>query len=207
VSFDPEYVQRGYVAKVDTATLQVVARCLVGFQPDELEIVGNKIYVVNSGGYMFPDYESTVSVIDIASFTEAKRIEVAVNLHRLKADRHGNLWVSSRGDYFGVPSRLFWVDTRTDTYGGMLPVAVSEMTLDGDSLYLYGTEFSYNTFDWTVTYGIVDVAKKEVVTRSFITDGTDRTGRAVLLQPLRQNEVGSTRADRRYTGTLCNALQ
>ena len=174
VEINPNYEQIGYVAKVDTATLQVVGRCLVGFQPDELEIIGNKIYVANSGGYMVPNYESTVSVIDIQSFTEIKRIDVAINLHRLKADRHGNLWVSSRGDYYDVPSRLYWIDAKTDTYGGMLPVAVTEMTLDGDSLYLYSAEFNYNTFDWTVTYGIIDVTTKEIITRNFITDGTDK---------------------------------
>ena len=36
VTNSPDYDQIGYVAKVDTATLQVVARCEVGFQPDEL---------------------------------------------------------------------------------------------------------------------------------------------------------------------------
>ena len=174
VKLDPEYEQTGYVAKVDTATLQVVAQCLVGFQPDELEIVGNKIYVANSGGYMFPNYESTVSVIDIPSFTETKRIEVAINLHRLQADRHGNLWVSSRGDYYGVPSRLFRIDTKTDTCCGVINVAATELYLDGDSLYLYGTEWSYNGYDWAISFGIVDVAKRELVTRNFLADGAER---------------------------------
>ena len=98
VRIDPDYKQTGFVAKVDTATLQVVDTCLVGFQPDELEIVDNKIYVANSGGYMVPNYENTVSVIDIGSFTEVRRIPVAINLHHLRADRHGQLWISSRGD-------------------------------------------------------------------------------------------------------------
>ena len=50
VVIDPEYEQLGFVAKINTVTLEVVDRCLVGFQPDELEIVGDKIYVANSGG-------------------------------------------------------------------------------------------------------------------------------------------------------------
>ncbi|MDR1679579.1 MAG: YncE family protein [Prevotellaceae bacterium] len=173
VEINPNYEQRGYVAKVDTASLQIVAKCLVGFQPDELEIVNGKIYVANSGGYMFPNYESTVSVIDISSFTETKRIEVDVNLHRLEADRHGVVWVSSRGDYFGASSRLYWIDTKTDTYGGMLDVAVSEMTINGDSLYLYSTEFSQVTFEEIVTYGIVDVKTKQIVTRNFLAGGAE----------------------------------
>ena len=174
VEINPNYEQTGYVAKIDTATFEVVATCLVGFQPDELEIVGNKMYVANSGGYMVPFYENSVSVIDLKSFKEMKRIEVAINLHRLEADSNGHLWVSSRGDYYDIPSRLFWIDTQEDTVGGSLDIPVSEMTLDGDSLYLYSTEFSYHDMDWTVTYGIIDVSKKEIVTRNFITDGTEK---------------------------------
>ncbi|MDR2804195.1 MAG: YncE family protein [Dysgonamonadaceae bacterium] len=174
VEINPDYKQIGYVAKVDTATLQEVAQCLVGFQPDELEIVDDKIYVANSGGYIVPNYENTVSVIDINSFTEIKRIPVEINLHHLRADKHGNLWVSSRGDYYNVASRLFWIDTKTDTYGGALDIPIAEFTLDGDSLYIIGNQWSYVTYEWTVAFGIVDVAKKEIVTRNFITDGEDK---------------------------------
>jgi DNA-binding beta-propeller fold protein YncE len=174
VEINPNYEQRGYVAKVDTASFQVVDRCLVGFQPDELEIVGNKLYVANSGGYMFPNYESTVSVIDLAGFAETKRIEVARNLHRLCADRHGNLWVTSRGDYYTQPSRLYRVDTRRDQLVDSLDIAVSNFCLDGDSLYLYSVEWSYMAMASVTTYGIVDVARREIVSRNFITDGTEQ---------------------------------
>jgi len=56
----------------------------------------------------------------------------------------------------------------------MLDIGVSGMTLDGDSLYLYSGEFNYSTFEYTVTYGIIDVTTKQIVTRNFITDGTDK---------------------------------
>lgn len=173
VELNPVYQQKGYVAKVDTTTLKVVDRCLVGFQPDELEIVNKKIYVANSGGYILPNYENTVSVIDIESFTETKRIEVAINLHRLRADTHGNLWVSTRGDYFNSPSRLYWINSNSDQLVDSLDIAVSNFHLDGDSLYTCATEWSYITMQEIITYGIVDVAKKEIVTRNFISDGTD----------------------------------
>lgn len=174
VELNPNYEQLGYVAKVDTATLQVIDRCVVGFQPDELEIVNEKIYVANSGGYMFPNYENTVSVIDIDKFIESKRVKVARNLHRLRADEYGNLWVSSRGDYYHQPSRLYWINTFSDRLVDSLDIAVSNFHLDGDSLYVYSTEWSYINMDNVITYGIVDVHKKEVVTRNFISDGTDQ---------------------------------
>jgi DNA-binding beta-propeller fold protein YncE len=47
------------------------------------------------------------------------------------------------------------------------------MTRSGDNLYVYSTEWSYITNDWTVTYATVDTRTKQIVTRNFITDGTD----------------------------------
>lgn len=173
VEINPDYRQTGYVAKVDTATLRVVATCEVGFQPDELEVVGGKLYVANSGGYMVPSYENTVSVIDLETFTETKRIPVAPNLHRLRVDRYGTLWVSSRGDYRTVPSNLFCIDTRTDAVTDTLGTACSNLCVVGDSIYLYSAEWSYVTMDNAVTYGVVDVRTKSLVTDRFITDGTE----------------------------------
>ena len=167
VQIDPEYRQAGYVAKVDTATLRVVATCTVGYQPDELAVAGGKLYVANSGGYMFPNYENTLSVIDLATFTEVKRIPVAVNLHRVRADRHGQLWVTSRGDYDTVPSRLCCVDTRTDAVTDTLDIPCSDLWIDGDSLYLYGTDWSSGE----ANYGIVDVRTRQPVADRLLPDG------------------------------------
>ena len=175
VTIDPDYKQRGYVAKIDTATLQVVDTCVVGFQPDGLDIVNGKIYVANSGGYMVPNYENTLSVIDLASFKQEKRLPVAINLNLVMSDHHGVLWISSRGDYYSVPSKLYAYDTRKQQLVDSLDVRVGNMWLDGDSLYIVASEWSYVTMSNTPSYTIVDVATHQVVTRNFITDGTDKS--------------------------------
>lgn len=169
VVIDATKAQIGYVAKTDTATLQVVDTFHVGFQPDELEIVGNKLYVANSGGYMVPNYESTVTVIDLETRSR-KTIETAINLHRLRADRYGQIWVSSRGDYYGHPSRLYSIDTHTDQVTDSVCTAVSNMWLDGDSLYICATEFNYETYDTEISYAIVNVQTHELMTHNFIQD-------------------------------------
>lgn len=178
IEINPYYAQKGYVAKVDTATFAIVDKCIVGFQPDCLEITAGKIYVANSGGYMgagnTDKYERTVSVIDMASFKEEKRIDVAYNLHHIKADKRGDLWVTSRGDYKQLPSRLYFIDKTQQKVTDTLPIAVSNYYLDGDSLYVYSTAWSYITYSNVITYGIVNTHTHEIVTRSFITDGTDQ---------------------------------
>ena len=174
VEINPDYEQLGYVAKVDTATLEVVDRCIVGFQPDELDIADGKIFVANSGGYMVPNYENTVSVIDIATFREVERIEVAINLHRVICDSRGQLWISSRGDYYEEESKLYCYDIRKRRMVAELDVPVSSMHLDGDSLYIVSVGWSYITMQNEVTYAIVDTRSHEKVCDNFITDGTDK---------------------------------
>lgn len=165
----------GYVAKIDTASLKVVDECIVGYQPEEMAIVGDKLYVANSGGYRVPNYDRTVSVIDLTTFTKINKIDVAINLHRITPDNYGNLYVSSRGDYYHTPSKTFIIDTRTDKVTGEIAdLPNSNMTLCRDSLYVYSAEWSYISNEWTVSYAIVDTRTKQVVTRNFIKDGTDK---------------------------------
>lgn len=187
-----EHAQIGYVAKFDTATLQVVNTCHVGYQPDELEVVGNKLYVANSGGYMVPNYETTLSVIDLDSFDEIGRIEVAPNLYRVRKDRYGQLWVSSRGDYqydaasrTGHQPKLYCIDPAKGEVIDSMEINVSNCCLDGDSIYIVGSSFNYNTMESEVTYGIVNVETHEVVTKAFINDPSVdiQTPYGILVQP------------------------
>jgi len=173
VQINPDYQQVGYVAKIDTASLQILSQCLVGLQPDGLAVANGKIYVANSGGYLSPNYENTISVIDIASFRETKRITVAANLHRVCADKHGNIWVSTRGDYYSTPSKLYCIDSKTDQLTDSINMAVSNFHLDNDRLYIIGVKWSNVTMSNEINYSIVDVISKQIISRKFITDGTD----------------------------------
>ena len=174
VEIDPNY-RLGYVAKIDTCSFEVKDTCTVGYQPEEMAIVGDKLYVANSGGYRAPDYDNTVSVIDLHIFREIQKIEVAPNLHRMEADNYGNIWVSSRGDYYDIPSMTFVIDSKTNSVVDVLDLlACTDMTLCGDSLYVYSNAWNYFTQTSDINYAIVDVKTHEVLTRNFITDGTEQ---------------------------------
>ena len=173
VEIDPN-ARLGYVARIDTTTLQVKDTCVVGYQPEEMVISGDKLYVANSGGYRVPDYDRTVSVIDLKTFKEIKKIDVAPNLHRMELDAYGKIWVSSRGDYYDIPSSTYIIDTETDAVTEWLDLlACSDMTLCGDSLYVYSNSWNYLTQTSDVNYAIVDVKTHRIVTRNFISDGTE----------------------------------
>ena len=177
VLIDPD-APKGAVYEVDTTSLKVTRKVSVGYQPEEMEIVDDYMYVANSGGYRVPNYDNTVSVIQMVDFKQVQQIPVGINLHRLKKDRYNKLWVTSRGDYQSRPSRMYVLDKRrgynqmivTDT----LPFGVSNMAIRGDSLYFYSTEWNNYTQSNTITYGIVDVRTKQLVSNNFITDGTEK---------------------------------
>ena len=160
---------RGRVYKVDTLTLQKVDSVVVGYQPEEMVALNGKLFVANSGGYNFPNYDSTISQVDLATMREERQISVAVNLHHLRLDKHGQLWVTSRGDYYDVPSNLFWLQADGNgqmQLAGQMDVEVSDMCLVGDSLYFYGIGYNEKTKQNTRSYGIVNVCQHRVVSRS-----------------------------------------
>ena len=121
------------------------------------------------------------------NFYGREKIDVAINLHRIQPDNYGNLYVSSRGDYYEIPSKTFIIDTSTDevTYE-FEDLPNTHMTLCRDSLFLYSTEWSYLTNDWTVSYALVNTRTREIVTRNFIKDGSKKRIRHLMESPSAQ---------------------
>ena len=162
----------GSVYKVDTLSLQKVDSCSVGYQPEEMAIIGKKLYVANSGGYQGmtgQGYESTVSVIDLDKMQETERITVAPNLHRIRKDKYDQLWVTSRGNYMDSESKIYWLNKGGDgkmQVIGHLDQPVSDLCIVGDSLFFYGSQWSEITMTNTVTYGIINVRTHQIVSTS-----------------------------------------
>ena len=164
----------GSVYKVDTLTLQKIDSCSVGYQPEEMAIIGNLLYVANSGGYQGmtgQGYESTVSVIDLSTATmqEIDKIVVAPNLHHVKSDKYNQLWVTARGNYMNEQSSIFWLQPDSDgnmVVGGQIKQPVSDLCIVGDSLYFYGSQWSEVSQTNTVTYGIINVRTHQMVSTS-----------------------------------------
>ena len=123
-------------------------------------------------------YDNTVSVIQMIDFKQVQQIPVGINLHRLKKDRYNRLWVTSRGDYQTRPSRLYVLEKKPG-YNQMvvsdtIPVACSNLAISGDSLFYYATEWNNYTATNAISYGIIDIRTRRVVSENFITDGTER---------------------------------
>lgn len=173
VQLDPK-APRGAVFKIDTLSLKITDRIDVGYQPEEMAVSNGKLYVANSGGYRVPDYDRTVTVIDLENFVAIKEIDVAINLHRVRTDRNGMVYVSSRGNLADIPSRLYVIDPKLDRVTHEIDCPVSDMWIHGDSLYSFAAIKNEITGSTAISYAMVNLQTGAVTDNSLIKDGTER---------------------------------
>ena len=128
----------GSVFEVDTASLAIEREVKVGHQPDELCVLGDKLYVVNSGGYLTNRYDSTISVIDMQSFTEVRKINVGLNPTRIRKDEHQRLWVACQGNYGAVKPQLVVLDN--EEVIRRIPTPCANMSILGSTVYIINNE-------------------------------------------------------------------
>ena len=164
----------GYVARLDTASLQVDATAKVGRNPEQLAISGDKLYVANSGGmdYNTPaGYDKTVSVVDLASFKEEKKIDVVINPCNMTVDNQGDIYLVSMGNYGDVPNTLQRIDAKTGTASVITETNATELASDGDNLYMFYSQYDAN-WNQVISYIAYDAINEKVLRDNFITDGT-----------------------------------
>lgn len=165
VKFDKD-APLGMVYKVDTVDFKKKDSVVVGYQPEELCIVDNKLYVANSGGYRAPNYDQTLSEIDLTTFKEIRKIKVGLNPHHCQVDHYGQIWVTSRGNYNDVPSRIYRLyKGRNQLYEVMdsIDTPVSGLCIVGDSLYYYGSAWNNATATNNISYGLINVRTHKII--------------------------------------------
>jgi YVTN family beta-propeller protein len=160
----------GTVAKIDTSTLKIETFVQCGKNPDGICVANNKLYVSNSGGLSFPDYDNTVSVIDINTFTEIKKITVATNPGKIHADSEGDVYVVSRGDYGANPYLFQRINSKTDTLEDTFEdIQALNFNIHNDTAYIYNFDFTNQTC-WVKVF---DCKTEKIISENFITDGTE----------------------------------
>lgn len=165
--FISAYDDKVYV--LDTASLAVEKMIPVGKDPEGMAVVGNKLYVANSGG--LSGFDNTLSVIDVNSLTELKKITVAINCNAIVADNYGDLYVTSRGNYADIKPELYRISTSTEQVSP-LTIPATAIAIKDDIAYIYKANYNTNTQSYDIGYLTLNV-KDETPGRSFITDGTD----------------------------------
>ena len=136
----------GYVLKINLNTLTQTDCTKVGRNPEGMAIANGKLYVANSGGLDFNKpigYDHTVSVVDLNTFKEVKKIEVGLNPYKVLNYNETYLYVNTRGDYSPKhPYDLCKIDLATDEVVKHYNLSVLDMTIAKGRLYFYSYDYS-----------------------------------------------------------------
>ncbi|MDZ4121591.1 MAG: hypothetical protein U1C33_04180, partial [Candidatus Cloacimonadaceae bacterium] len=149
----------GKVYRLDTISGTVTGNVSVGTAPEALLVLGNKLYVSNAGNYTQNYAGSSVSVIDLDSFTLLSTIPVSANPQYL-ASHNGMLHVSCTGNWTDIGGAVCIIDPATDTLvhtieigstPGRIWIANQSLAYVADSNGMY--LFSYHPETYQLLYG------------------------------------------------------
>lgn len=161
----------GTVARIDTTSLEIEATVKAGRNPESLCVQNEKLYVSNSGGLDYTEgigVDNTVSVIDLASFTEIKKITVGPNPGCILPDSENFVYVATHGkniverDY-----HLVKINSHTDEVERVFDEKVMNFAIQGNVGYLYN--YNYQTEDASIK--MFNLQTGETIREHFITDG------------------------------------
>ena len=157
------------VTRIDTLTLAIDGSVTVGMDPEGIAIKNNRIYVANSGGLNWENgYDNSLSVIDLTSFTEEKKIEVGTNPGSLGVDSQGDIYLTVTGNYGDEPAAFKMIrsgGTMVETITGI--ASPQKFVISNNLAYIICGA-------WEEPHKVVvyDCLKEVIVSDSFISDGT-----------------------------------
>ncbi|WP_321330955.1 YncE family protein [uncultured Bacteroides sp.] len=191
----------GTVARIDTTSLTVDAYTAAGRNPDGICVQNEKLYVSNSGGLDSPNYDNTVSVIDLATFTEIKKITVGSNPGKILPDKYGDVYVVTRGNLKTDNYHFVQINSQTDEVTHVFDSAVLNFAINDDYAYLYNYDYTSGK-SWIKVFNV----RTETMEReNFITDGTTlTTPYGINVNPYNSNIYITDAYDYKVTGdVLC----
>jgi len=170
----------GHVARLDTITLIIDKTIAVGSNPEGSVIANNNLYVANSGG-MNIQKDSTISVINLNTFTQERKINVVINPVILKADKYGDLYVISMGNYSKITYTFQYINGVSEKVTSVPEVKAFNLAIDEDKAYIY-------YYDWatgTKKFSIYDVKNKKVLNLDFLpADAIAKTPYSIDVDPV-----------------------
>jgi hypothetical protein len=195
----------GTVRRIDTASMKIDGTVQAGGACEELTVANGQLYVTNSDNFQYPYVTpSTVSIIDISTFTKKTEINVAYNPNRIVTAGNGDVYAAGWGSYGSstlVPA-LTHISVSNNT---VVPLTnsynINSMTAVGNKIYMIG-------FDNTVT--VFDVTTN-TAGASFVTDGTATTPYRMTYNPKGGNyyladETDYSTAGKMYVYSSAGAL-
>ena len=169
VAFDGGYAYvscfNGDIMKIDTASMAVVSTMQVsGNNPDGIAIFNGKLYAANTGGLNYPNYDSTLSIINLTSFTEEEKITVGINPGQIIALGNNRILIAITGNYDDVAPSLKILNTETNVIERTLDIQSSGIALHNNVLYCY----HYDYYTLQMSFARYDILNDRIDNVPFI---------------------------------------
>jgi len=127
----------GTISVISIDDFTVVKTITVGPNPEYAATVNNELFCVNTGGLNFPDYDKTISVIDLTTQMVSQTFESDINCGEIISDQDQELYLISRGNYSNVLPKLLRIDPTSYAVMESFDINIVFMTYDEGFIYYY----------------------------------------------------------------------
>lgn len=160
------YADKGYVAKIDLNTKQVVDTCHVGYEPEGIAYYDGRLYVANTGGYSTQTqdhgYERTISVVDAQTMRELRRIDTGCpNLYGKISVSGQYACINSAGDMYTIAPRCIVLNMANEEFRVFNFPATYNCAYH-NRFYMIGSAFSHLTSTYTYSMHNISLPSMEV---------------------------------------------
>ncbi len=165
----------GNIAVIDTNSLVIEKWTPVGRNPEGMVIQNNNLFVANSGGLSYPNYDTTVSIINLSSLEEIKKITVQLNPTETFSDTQGHVYVLSAGNHKDISPMLQKIDQQHLVTS--IDLEVNQVFQHYDSLLLVSNNH----------VKIFDMKTEKIIDHDFLDLSTITTLRSIYIHPTTGN--------------------
>lgn len=160
------------VVRIDTASLEIEATCQLGqYHPEGIAISNGKAFVASSITADYSSYDSTLYVVDLATFANPQTIAVGTNPGVVEKGPAGEIIVCFAGNYSDKPAGSAIVNPATLEVR-QLNLELANVAVYGNKLYGYASTWVENpeTHEWEQTIGFtqLDLGSLEATPLAFL---------------------------------------
>lgn len=127
----------GTLAIINLIDFSVMSLLNVGQNPDAMVVVGNELFIANSGGLNYPIYDSTITVLNLSSNLIVDTFKSRINGGTMIVDAQGEIYQVSNGNYDDIPSALLRIDAGSRNVISIIEKQIFSIVKWGDWLYYY----------------------------------------------------------------------
>lgn len=180
----------GNVAILDTTSLSIEKWIKVGRNPEGLVVQNNYLWVANSGGLSYPNYDTSVSKISLQNYEEVKKITVQINPSKIISDSQGDIYVLSNGNYGKIKPLLQKINTNDK---------VSNLNFSPSSIFKHYDSLLFVEDNWLQVY---DMKSEKIIDAQFLSTSHFETLTHISIHPHTHNIFGLDAKDYTKTGNL-----